>query len=153
MSPWSRSQELIFFVAMMSSAIALGAALAHLLELPNKIGLSRDAYFTVQLAYRGWDRLAWLLLVELGSIVALAILCRHDPRVLPALVAAAVFLLLAQAVFWTFTYPANVATSNWTVAPDDWERLRARWEYSHAAGAVFQLLVVAALTVAILRRS
>jgi hypothetical protein len=30
---------------------ALGAALAHALELPNKIGLSREHYFIMQRAY------------------------------------------------------------------------------------------------------
>ncbi|HEV8657074.1 MAG TPA: hypothetical protein VGS96_00470 [Thermoanaerobaculia bacterium] len=28
--------------------------MAHLFELPNKIGLSRDDYPTVQQIYRGW---------------------------------------------------------------------------------------------------
>ena len=27
---------------------------AHLLELPNRIGLSREEYLTVQQIYRGW---------------------------------------------------------------------------------------------------
>ena len=67
--------------------------------------------------------------------------------------AAALFLVAAQAVFWTFTFPANVATENWTVAPDDWERLRRQWEYPHALGALFQLLVVASLILAALRRA
>jgi hypothetical protein len=40
--PRSRTYEVLFFVAMLSSAMALGGALAHLFELPNKIGLPRD---------------------------------------------------------------------------------------------------------------
>jgi hypothetical protein len=40
-------------------------------------------------------------------------------------------------VFWAFTYPANVATNNWTVVPDTWASLRRQWEYSHAAAPLF----------------
>ena len=45
------------FLSLFTAAIALGPALAHLLELPAKIGLPREAYFTVQQIYRagpGW---------------------------------------------------------------------------------------------------
>jgi hypothetical protein len=47
-------RNIAFFIALMATALALGAALAHALELPNKIVLSRDDYFVVQKAYRGW---------------------------------------------------------------------------------------------------
>jgi hypothetical protein len=43
-----RSINIAFFVALLASALVLGPALAHLFELPNKIGLSRDDYFIVQ---------------------------------------------------------------------------------------------------------
>jgi hypothetical protein len=145
-------QNVLFFIAMLASAMALGGAMAHALELPNKIGLPQEDYFVVQQIYRGWNRLGWLLLVQLASIVALAVVSRQEPRVLGPVVAAAVFLVAAQAIFWIFTFPTNVATENWTTAPADWERLRARWEYSHAAGALCQLLVMASLIVAALRR-
>ena len=49
-------------------------------------------------------------------------------------------LALAQAVFWVWTFPANVATENRTFVPANWEALRARLEYSHSAGAGFQVL-------------
>ena len=61
-------------------------------------------------------------------------------------------VLAAQGVFWAFTYPANVATNNWTVVPDTWASLRQQWEYSHAAGAAFQLLGFCLLISAVLSR-
>ena len=151
--PRSPTYEVLFFVAMLSSAMALGGALAHLFELPNKIGLPQDEYFIVQQAYRGWSLLGWLLLVQLASIVAVAVLSRRERRIFRPVVAAALFLLAAQTVFWVFTFPTNVATENWTVAPDNWERLRRQWEYSHAVGALFQLLVTASLILAAIRRA
>jgi hypothetical protein len=58
-----------------------------------------------------------------------------------------------NAVFWTYTYPANLATDNWTAIPTRWEDERARWEYSHAAGAAFQILAMSALIIAALARA
>jgi hypothetical protein len=47
----SRRSNIVFFVALLASALVLGPALAHIMELPNKIDLPRDAYFTVQKAF------------------------------------------------------------------------------------------------------
>jgi hypothetical protein len=58
----------------------------------------------------------------------------------------------AQALFWAYTYPANVATVNWTVQTENWERLRRQWEYSHLAGAGLQLLAIMSLVIAVLAR-
>ena len=58
----------------------------------------------------------------------------------------------SKAVFWIYTYPANVATSNWTAIPEDWELLRRTWEYSHAAGAALLVLAMRALIAAALAR-
>jgi hypothetical protein len=145
--------EVLFFVAMLATALALGGALAHLFELPNKIGLSREDYLVMQRAYDGWNQLGWLLLVQLLSLIAVAVLSRGRRDVLWPVLVAIFGLLAAQGVFWAFTFPANVATQNWTVIPADWEALRAQWEYSHAAGAGFQLLAMCALIVAALRRA
>jgi hypothetical protein len=146
------SYDVAFFLALFSTALALGAAMAHALELPNKIALPRDAYFIVQGVYAGWDRLGYFLGVELLSMVAVAYLGRAERGVLWSTVIALMWLLAAQAVFWIYTYPANVATQNWTAIPDNWPYLRDTWEYSHAAGAAFQAMAMAALIVAALAR-
>lgn len=145
--------DVVFFIAMLATALALGPAMAHLLELPNKIGLPAEAYFIVQKAYRGWNLLGLLILVELLSMATLAIMARHEPRVLWPVLAAIAAIIGAQAVFWIWTYPANVATQNWTFVPENWDALRHQWEFSHAAGAFFQVFAMAALILAALRRS
>ena len=139
-------------IALLSTAIALGEALAHLFELPNKIGLSRDDYFVVQGIYRGWDLLASVLLVQLLSIVAVIVLSRHEREARTLGIVALICLIAAQGLFWTFTYPANVATDNWTRIPVNWETLRRSWEYSHAAGAICQLAGMIALIGAAIAR-
>lgn len=144
--------NIAFFFALLSTALALGGALAHALELPNKIGLPADEYFIVQKAYRGWHRLAFLLMIQLASMAALVFLFWNEMTVRWSTIAAIGCVLLAQLVFWAFTFPANKATSNWTRTPDNWRQLRRDWEYSHAAGALFQCLAMVGLIVAVLAR-
>jgi hypothetical protein len=148
----SLGYEMLFFIALLATALALGGALAHAFELPNKIGLPREEYFIVQKAYRGWNQLAYVLAVQIGSILSLILLSRRERRIVRLIVGALLCLAAAQAIFWIWTFPANVATRNWTFIPANWATLRAQWEYSHLAGAVFQLLVMSLLIVAVLRR-
>ncbi len=147
-----RGSDVAFFIALMATALALGGALAHALELPNKIGMSREDYFTVQQIYAGWNRLAFLLGVELMGMLALLVIYWREPAVMRPVAVALACLVAAQAVFWIWTFPANAVTGNWTVQPENWEQLRAHWEYSHLAGAVFQMGAMAALVAAVLRR-
>jgi hypothetical protein len=140
------------FMALMFAALALGPALAHLLELPNKIGLPQAEYLTVQQIYRGWALLGIVVVGALLCTLALAIATRARRReFVPALIA---FLCIAgtQVIFWTFTFPANRATANWTVLPAQWEALRIQWEYSHAASAVLNLAALVAVAVSLLAR-
>jgi hypothetical protein len=150
--PSTRTASIAFFVALLASALVLGPALAHLLELPNKIGRPREEYFIVQKAYRGWNQIAWVLGVQVVALAGVALLMRAERNVMVLALLALACVLAAQGVFWTFTYPANVATENWTVIPDNWDRLRLQWEYSHAAGALFQLLGFCLLVSAVLSR-
>jgi len=139
-------RDVSLFVALLATSIALGAALAHLLELPNKMDLPRGQYFVVQQIYRGWAMLGVVLVVQLASVAALVATTRDEPATRRLAAVGLVALAAAQAVFWTFTQPANAATENWTMKPEAWTMLRDRWEYSHAAGALCQLVAMAALS-------
>ncbi len=144
--------DLTLFVALLSTAVALGPALAHLFELPNKIGLARDDYFTVQQIYRGWSLLAFILLIEVASMIGVVLYTRTEKSMRIAAILALVCVAGAQGLFWSFTYPANVATTNWTVQPQNWNELRQQWEFSHAGGALLQLLAMASLVVGAINR-
>jgi hypothetical protein len=139
-----------YFFALLFGALALAPAMAHLLTLPNKIALPQEAYFTVQGIYRGWALLGIVVFGALASSLALIVTVRRKPLALLWAVVAFLCVAGAQALFWTYTYPANVATSNWTEAPANWAALRDQWEYSHAAGAVLNLIAVAALVLSVL---
>jgi hypothetical protein len=142
--------RLVQFLAIVLTALALVPAGAHLAELPNKIGLDQEAYFAVQNIYRGWALFGIVLFGTLAANLALAIMLRRQRA--PFSLASAAFLLVAAtlAVFFIWTYPANQATSNWTVVPPDWQELRTTWEYAHATNAVLTFLALCAVTWSIL---
>jgi hypothetical protein len=135
----------VFFVAL-----ALVPLMAHLLELPHKIHLSREDYFTVQQIYRGWSLLGLVTFAALVSTLLLAILSRRNPPALGWSLASFFAVAATQVVFWTFTFPTNQATDNWTKRPDDWQALRTQWEYSHAASAGLNLLALVTVILAVL---
>ena len=130
--------DALFFVAILASLISLAPGLAHLFELPRKMALPRDAYFTVQQIYAGWDLFGISIVAQLIAIALLAFRTMGEHRVFRLVVAALLLLIAAQALFWLFTFPANIATRNWTVMPADWQALRRQWEYSHLGGALCQ---------------
>jgi uncharacterized membrane protein len=139
------SRPIMRFFALFFTALALAPALAHLLELPNKIGLSQDDYFTVQQIYRGWALLGFVVAGALLSNLILTILVRQQPKAFALTLTAFVCIVGTQVVFWTFTFPANQATNNWTQIPENWSQLRTQWEYSHACSALLNLSALTAL--------
>ena len=136
------------FLAIVLLALYLVPAGAHLIALPNKIGMDEQSYFTAQQVYRGWALSGLVLFGALFATAMLAFLSR--PQTLPFWFASAGFVLLVAAAvtFFALVFPANRATDNWTHVPAGWEALRARWEYGHAAAAVMILAAVLAAGVA-----
>ena len=138
------------FLSLLFVALALGPSLAHLLELPNKINLSADDYLTVQQIYRGWALLGIVVFGALLSTLVLAIMVRKKRKAFILTLIAFLCIVGTQIVFWTFTYPANEATDNWTALPATWLELRNQWEYSHATGAGLNLIALITLILSVL---
>lgn len=140
------SVRVLHFCAIVLTALALVPAGAHFFELPNKIGLDQQAYFTVQGIYRGWALFGFAVFGALFANLALTLLLafRRSPYLLPLLA----FLLVAAtlAIFFMWTYPANQATSNWTLPTANWATLRMHWEYAHAVNAVLTFIALCLLT-------
>ena len=144
------ARTIVRFCSVLFVALAFAPSLAHLLELPHKIGLPREEYFIVQQIYRGWALLGIVIFAALVSTLLLAVTSRRNRRASAWALAAFLAVAATQAVFWTFTFPTNQATENWTKQPENWEALRARWEYSHAAGAGLNLVALVTVIVAAL---
>jgi hypothetical protein len=139
------------FLAIVLTALALIPGGAHFFELWNKIGLDRDAYFAVQQIYRGWSLFGIVLFADLAALLALAVQLRGEKVPFRLALLAFGLVALSLGLFFLWTYPANEATRNWTVAPADWERLRLEWERTHAINAALTFLALCAATLASLR--
>jgi hypothetical protein len=139
------------FLAVVLTALAFVPGGAHLLELPNKIRLSKEDYFVAQSIYRGWALFGIVIFTAIAAnfLVALERWFRGKPY-WPTLVAGLI-LTATLVVFFEWTYPANQATTNWTAATADWERLRAQWEVSHAANAVLTFIALCCATFSAVR--
>lgn len=142
--------EAVQFVAILSVAVAMAGGWAHLLELPNKIALSREDYLTVQQIYRGWALLGIAVVAALISTGALTWLRRGEGAPFYFALLATVLIALSLVVFFSFTFPANQATQNWTVLPEGWENLRRQWEYSHAVSAILYFIALASLSLSVI---
>jgi hypothetical protein len=149
---WFGPSEFGWFVTLLATALAMGAALAHALALPNKLMMSAADYFAAQQAYRGWNQLAFLLSIEMTGMIALLIGYWRSRPIRWRIVAALVCLVLAMAAFWAFTFPANLATDSWQQVPANWQVLRSQWEYSHLAGAALRVLALCFMLLALQRR-
>jgi hypothetical protein len=139
---WKLTLRIARFLAVFLTAMALIPAGAHLFALVNKIGMPKEQYFAVQAIYRGWALLGAVLIAAILADAIFAAMLRGQGA--PVLFAggAAAALLASLAVFFLFVFPANQATANWTVAPDDWRSLRLNWEYGHATGAALDFVAL-----------
>lgn len=135
------------------SAMVMGQALAHVLEMPGKLRLSRDQYYTVQTIYYPGFTIGGM--AEPLAILATAAALISTPARSGALllVAAALAALVAvQLAFWLVVQPVNrqwLGSTKLSAAAEhffrtgqageiraDWTRLRDRWERGHAARSV-----------------
>jgi hypothetical protein len=142
--------QTVRFFAVILTALALLPAGAHFFELPNKIRLSQEQYFTAQGIYRGWALFGFVFLGAIGANLVHAIMIRDESRAFWLALLAFLLMVGSFAIFFIWTYPANQATSNWTVAPANWASLRTQWEYSHAANAVMTFFALCAVTASLL---
>lgn len=139
-------------VAILTLAVAMAAAWAHLLEMPTKMTLSREDYLTVQQIYRGWALLGIVIIAALVATAALTWQERRVPGSFRLTLIATLCLVVSLGIFFAFTFPANQATENWTVLPDDWHTLRQQWEWSHAVNAILYLVALASLVLSVIRQ-
>jgi len=143
-------------------AVAMCPAIAHAMEFPGKMRLSREAYLTVQPIYYPGFTIAGGA-AEAGGTIASVVLLLLTPRgtlTFWLTCIAAAGMIGMQIVFWIYTQPVNKFwlrnTSGGNLGMDffafspggrvddsnagtDWKTLRDRWEHSHIfrAGLVF----------------
>ncbi|HEX3915479.1 MAG TPA: hypothetical protein VHW71_18415 [Steroidobacteraceae bacterium] len=153
-------------------AVVMALSLAHALELPGKMRLTREQYLAVQTIYYPGFTIGGAS--EPLSIVLLVVLLAVSPeRSIPfwLTLAALAMLIVVQIIFWTMTQPVNrfwfektrgttTADGDGAVhrlfgsvragtASPDWKVLRERWELSHSFRAIAALIATVLMVVAI----
>jgi hypothetical protein len=150
-------------------AVAMALSLAHVLELPGKLRLSKEHYVAIQAVY--YPGFTYAGMAEpIGLLLILLLLFMIPAGTLKFYLTLVAFLALAamHAAYWLLTHPVNnfwlkefklkgagaVFFSMGRRAKSDdrqpeWTGLRDRWEYSHVLRAGFGLasliLIVAAV--------
>lgn len=142
--------RIVSFFALILTALALVPYAAHLFSLPNKIGMTEQQYFVAQSVYRGWAMLSAILIPAMLVNLALAVMLRGEWPAAAWAAAGCACMAATLPIFFIWTYPANVATENWTIVPPNWAALRTQWEYSHAVNAGLAFLSLCAITLAVL---
>ena len=133
-------------LAVVSVAIYLVPGGAHFFELANKMAMSQSEYMTVQKIYAGWSSFGVTIVAALLLTLLHTFMVRRDRTAFLLSLVAFLCLAATQGIFWAFTYPMNVASNQWTVAPADFEAVRRQWEYSHAVNAALTFAALVAIT-------
>jgi hypothetical protein len=154
--------------AVILVAVAMALALAHALELPGKMRLSKEAYLQVQTIYYPGFTIGGI--AEIGGIIALLILLAFTSYASTRFwwtLTAFILLLAMHATYWFVTHPVNnfwvkdielgglgatffsLFSAFTTEAGADWTKLRNIWEYSHVARAVFAMVSLISLAIAV----
>ena len=138
--------------AVVSIAIYLVPGGAHFFELANKMAMSQSEYMTVQKIYAGWSSFGVTIVAALLLTLLHTFMVRRDRTAFLLSLVAFLCLAATQGIFWAFTYPMNVASNQWTVAPADFDAARRQWEYSHAVNAALTFAALVAITASTLIR-
>jgi Domain of unknown function (DUF1772) len=146
------------FTSMMSTAMTMTAAVAHLMEMPAKMRYEPRLYVRLhRTLYPTFGRTAGpaepLAVAATGTLAWLT--RRRNPASFRLTAAAAGCLAAAHGIFWGVVQPANVVMSRWPLdaIPGDWRRWRDRWEYGHAVRAGLATAALGALTWSLLEQS
>jgi hypothetical protein len=158
-------------VTVLLVAVAMALSLAHALELPGKLRLSRETYLAVQPIYFPGFTVGGAV-GEAGGLIATFTLLLATPggsRAFWLTLSAFVALLVMHATYWLVTHPVN---NFWLQGSNlkgfgarffsfdplqrkartgalDWTALRDRWEYSHVLRSVLGLASLGLLVAAV----
>jgi predicted ABC-type exoprotein transport system permease subunit len=106
--------ESVRLLAVISVAVCLIPAGAHFFELANKMYLSMPEYMTTQKIYAGWSFFGVAIIAAILFTLTHTLMIRAERAAFFLSLTALLCLGATQVIFWTFTYPMNVATNNWT---------------------------------------
>jgi hypothetical protein len=153
----------LWVVTVLIVVLATVPAVAHALELPGKMRLSKDEYAVIQRVYYPGFTVAGLA-EPTGILLILILMFRGSEEYNVVLLAIALAGLIAmQVIYWLITHRVNkvwvsgqrlgaagerfFAAGSDDAESRDWLELRNRWEFSHVARAGCSVLILVALLV------
>jgi Domain of unknown function (DUF1772) len=157
-------------LAVVLVAVGVAMSLAHALELPGKLRLTRETYVAVQAIYYPGFTIG-AVFGEFGAMLAtlaLVIVTPFGTAGFWLAFAGFVGLLIMHGIYWVLIHPVNKfwlrdqqlhgagaaffavgrGNASGRSADRDWTVLRDRWEYAHVVRAVFAMLSLVSLTAA-----
>jgi hypothetical protein len=158
-------------LAIVTVAVAMALSLAHALELPGKLRLSKEQYLATQPIYYPGFTIGGM--AEPAGMLLVLLLMLLTPTGAAGfwLTAGALAALTAMhAAYWLLTHPVNnfwlrdtrlqgagarffsFGSSEPADAADGWMNLRDRWELSHVVRAVLGMIGLALLVAAVAAR-
>lgn len=138
--------------SIVATALCLVPAGAHLAEMPHKLALEPAEYMVVQQIYAGWALFGIVIAVALVATLVHTRLVRADATARWLSLLAFLSLVATQVLFWTFVYPVNAATANWTRLPQPFAEGRLQWESAHAANAVLTFAALVLIVSSVVRQ-
>src|SRR5262247_4702400 len=161
--------DILQVVTVLLVAVAMALTLAHALDLPGKMRLTKDVYYAMQHIYYPGFTIGGF--AEPASLILTIILLFFTPlgSVDFCLTLVALLGLIGmQATYWLFTHPVNkfwlegqklsglgsgffsfgANRSRNEPGSPDWTNLRDQWEYSHVARAGLAFASLTTLVIA-----
>ena len=160
--------QMLEVVSVLLVAITMALSLAHALELPGKLRLSKEDYLAVQPIY--YPGFTFGGIAEPVSVIVVIVLLFwiSGQSAFWLAVGALTALAAVNAIYWLVVHPVNnfwlkdfelkgaggaffkTGASGYDHAGEvDWIAYRNRWEGGHIARAVLSLIALALLVVAI----
>jgi hypothetical protein len=157
-------------VTVVLVAIAMALTLAHALELPGKMRLSKEQYLATQpIYYPGFTIGGAAEPIAVLLTLVLLIMTQYGGTSFWLTAAAFAGLVMMHATYWLLTHPVNnfwlkdiqlmgAGAGFFAVDPlgrgsspaaADWTRLRDRWEMSHVVRAALGMASLILLVIAV----
>ena len=131
------------FIALTLTALTLGLAFAHALELRPKLNYDASLYLMLhRTLYWGFGTIGGV--IDVGAVVTAIVLATVSRKRRPSFgwaALGAIVIVAAHVVWWIWINPANTAMRELPLdsPPADWQTLRDQWEYTHLARFFMQL--------------
>jgi hypothetical protein len=157
-------------VTIMVVSVAMALGLAHALELPGKLRLSKEQYLAIQqIYYPGFTYGGFAEPIGLLLLLGLLVVIPFGGASFWLTTAAFFVFLLMHATYWIVTHPVNnfwlkdfqpekLGRGFFSIDPfrsidrlraEGWTTLRDRWEYSHVVRAALAFVSLGLLVTAV----